>query len=72
MHPNLLLGLYKLPGNPKKGSALFEISLIMLHKTAGTTQRASSLQPLPYEAEAKKKKKKLSRNFQKFSRVRGR
>ena len=49
---NLVLGLHILQANPKPGVASFAISLIMLHETAGTTQRTSSPLPLPWEAEA--------------------
>ena len=43
---NLVLGLHILPANPKSGFASFAISLVILHKTAGATQRPSSLPPL--------------------------
>ena len=39
---NLVLGLHMLPANPKLSVALFEISLIMLHETADTTQQTSN------------------------------
>ena len=48
---NLVLGLRMLLENPKPGIALFLTSLIILHKTAGTTQQTSSPQPLPCKAE---------------------
>ena len=54
MPPTLVLGLHMLPTNPKPGIALFATSLIILHKTTGTTQWTSSPQPLPCEAEAGK------------------
>ena len=49
---NLVLGLHMLPANPKPGIVPFETSIIILHETTGTSQRSSSLQPLPCEAEA--------------------
>ena len=49
---NLVFGLYMLLTNPKPGVSLFSISPIMLHETAGTTQRISSPQSLLCEADA--------------------
>ena len=51
---NLFLGLYMLLANPKPGITLFAISLIILHKTASTTQQTSSPQYLLGKAEAGK------------------
>ena len=60
---NLTLGLYMLQANRKPGIASFKISLIILQKTSGTTQRISSFQLLPYEAEADKIHKGIFNNF---------
>ena len=51
---NLILGLHTLLANPKLGVALSVTSLIILHKTAATTQQTSSPQPLPCDVEADK------------------
>ena len=51
---NIVLGLHMLLANPKAGVVSFATNLIILHKTAGTIQRTSSPQPLPYEAKADK------------------
>ena len=60
---NLVLGLHMLLAKPKPGIALFKTSLIILHETAGTPQRTSSPQPLPYKAGVEKIHQEIFINF---------